>query len=385
MQDKLSYLSKYGDFSGDKTAKKTKKKKGKKKSKKREENATSLRDLDEDDAIHNSMGNDNMNDADDEPVICIPEGLSTSSIDPKTLLLNSAKNQSSFIPVNDSDKGKNIAVKSSSPKALNQRKNRYDSEEESDSIPSSSRIRGERELSSDSTSGYRKRRRTRRYDSEESDYDNDLHSRKQSRLYDQRHSSSPPSPKTRKKYRRSRLRHDSSSDEDEVKSSKTSNADITSTTYRDSKTGLKFDMENRYKNVLLDHQRDQLKSIELNKGKVQKEKEADMKQNREFLKTQSFARTIDDLDEETGIKNVIRAEDPMAMQAMKKQKFYGNNTNAKPIYKGPPAKPNRFNIKPGYRWDGVDRGNGFEDKILSSIYSQAQLKEDAYKWSTADM
>ena len=57
----------------------------------------------------------------------------------------------------------------------------------------------------------------------------------------------------------------------------------------------------------------------------------------------------------------------------------------KPKYKGPIPRPNRFNILPGYRWDGVDRGNGFETKLLTRSNDRAALKEDEYRWATSDM
>jgi len=47
--------------------------------------------------------------------------------------------------------------------------------------------------------------------------------------------------------------------------------------------------------------------------------------------------------------------------------------------------PNRFGIRPGHRWDGVDRSNGYEEKWLLQQNSQKALEGEAYKWSCSDM
>mmetsp|Transcript_26543 Transcript_26543/g.44315 ORF Transcript_26543/g.44315 Transcript_26543/m.44315 type:complete len:201 (-) Transcript_26543:120-722(-) len=125
----------------------------------------------------------------------------------------------------------------------------------------------------------------------------------------------------------------------------------------------------------------------LNKGRVQKTEEERLKKQFRELQQSSFARRSDDVGLENIRKDVIREGDPMAAYAMKKKAKVraASGKPVRPVYKGPAPKPNRFGIRPGYRWDGVDRGNGFEDKALGSKYSTSRKKEEAHRWSTSDM
>merc|ERR1712112_395901 len=77
-----------------------------------------------------------------------------------------------------------------------------------------------------------------------------------------------------------------------------------------------------------------------------------------------LTRAEDDVDRDALLKEVVREDDPMlAYIKKKKEKKIGGKR--RPVYQGPQPPPNRYGIRPGYRWDGVDRSNGFEKKLLT--------------------
>lgn len=97
-----------------------------------------------------------------------------------------------------------------------------------------------------------------------------------------------------------------------------------------------------------------------------------------------LTRTKDDVDVNDHLRDRERAEDPM-VEYFRKKRTQKAGTKRIPTYQGPLPPPNRFKVMPGYRWDGVDRSTGFEQRFHERINRQKRNESEAYAWSTEDM
>lgn len=171
------------------------------------------------------------------------------------------------------------------------------------------------------------------------------------------------------------------------------------TVYRD-KRGRKLDMLNQFMRQQMSKEGKEKiieeAQYEWGKGSVQKKELEDAKQELLDIANQPFARTIDDPKLEQMRKETLRDGDPMAQYIQEKKRKVtkvesssksgsADKKPSRPVYAGPTPPPNRFSIRPGYRWDAVDRGNGFEQKLLLKVNDRSSLKEDEYLWSVADL
>ncbi|KAI0842242.1 Pre-mRNA-splicing factor of RES complex-domain-containing protein [Hypoxylon sp. FL0890] len=129
------------------------------------------------------------------------------------------------------------------------------------------------------------------------------------------------------------------------------------------------------------------------KGEVQMEAARRRREELEDAKVMTVARHADDVDMNREMKEQVRWGDTMAQfieprggggggvavggggtEGGKKKKLKG-----RPIYQGA-WTPNRYGIRPGYRWDGVDRGNGFEAERFKAINRRERNKGLEYSW-----
>lgn len=161
----------------------------------------------------------------------------------------------------------------------------------------------------------------------------------------------------------------------------------TATVFRD-KSGKRRDL-NSEREQQLEKQAMQEKKDEMyakwGKGLAQHEQKRQNTENAAREMTKPLARYIDDEDLDRMLREQERDGDPMANFLKKKMEKESKGKKERPKYKGSNPPINRFNIWPGYRWDGVDRSNGFENQYFARISEKKATQESAYMWSVEDM
>ncbi|KAK7827348.1 bud13 like protein [Quercus suber] len=154
-------------------------------------------------------------------------------------------------------------------------------------------------------------------------------------------------------------------------------------------------------------QRKKVKVEEKPKGLAQKREAEARLQELESEKDKPFARTRDDPELDKMLRERIRDVDPMAhlVKAMQKKRpelvlpNLGDNEKMKEsgfvvpqdipdhswLKRRLDAAPNRYGIRPGRHWDGVDRSNGFEKGLFKRMNEKRATETEAYLWSVSDM
>ncbi|PHH77909.1 hypothetical protein CDD80_7591 [Ophiocordyceps camponoti-rufipedis] len=155
------------------------------------------------------------------------------------------------------------------------------------------------------------------------------------------------------------------------------------TVYRDA-TGRRIDISMKRaeaRRAALEAEQKELQAKEALKGEAQLETARKRREQLSDAKAMAFARTADDEEMNKELKEKERWNDPMAQFMDVKKTGSGNSKVSKrhPTYSGA-AAPNRYGIRPGYRWDGVDRGNGMEAKRFKAFNQRERNKALTYSW-----
>ncbi|XP_066994614.2 BUD13 homolog isoform X2 [Anabrus simplex] len=154
---------------------------------------------------------------------------------------------------------------------------------------------------------------------------------------------------------------------------------------RDRKTGKRRDLEQEAKEK---QEQDKKKAehdskyTKWGRGLKQVEEQAQRLQEDMYEMTKPLARYADDTDLDQHLREQEREGDPMLDYI--RSKTSEPSSKKKPQYQGS-FLPNRFGIRPGHRWDGVDRSSGYEKQWFETANAKKATEEEAYKWSTSDM
>ncbi|CAK7204797.1 Pre-mRNA-splicing factor cwc26 [Sporothrix eucalyptigena] len=160
--------------------------------------------------------------------------------------------------------------------------------------------------------------------------------------------------------------------------------------YRDA-TGRRVDVALRRheaRQAVLEAEQKEKAAKEALLGDVQREQARQRREELADAALLTVARHADDEEMNRELKAQTRWNDPMApflKPAAAVSSGGGGSAKAKtskadrPVYRGP-AAPNRYGIRPGYRWDGVDRGIGFEAERFKAMNRRERNRDLEYQW-----
>lgn len=168
------------------------------------------------------------------------------------------------------------------------------------------------------------------------------------------------------------------------------------TTYRDAtgrrldpmlrRAELRYQQEKKEKDEQLAKIAEEKRQKELRLGLAQERR---MEEEREKLRrqgTQAFANTREDEEYNEDLKAQERWNDPatafLSKDTQKKKSKGKRLVKVVPVYMGA-APPNRYGIRPGYRWDGVDRSNSFEKLWFQKQNEKRVLQDERDRWEAA--
>jgi len=113
-------------------------------------------------------------------------------------------------------------------------------------------------------------------------------------------------------------------------------------------------------------------------GDVQRQQRESRKQELQEAKAMPLARGVEDETMNDELRARERWNDPAA-EFLTQKAATSASVTGKPLYRGA-FQPNRYGIRPGHRWDGVDRANGFEKEWFAARNKKGRMEALDYQW-----